>query len=149
MATKKTASSTSVPKMELPSLGDLSKLAEQFKLPGVDIGAIVEWQRKDMEALVEANKQAYEGMQALAARRTEILRETLAQWQDALKTLPTGQDALASQTEAARRGVQQAMANFQELTEMEVKARTNAWKVVQDRMQENMANLGSILQPRK
>ena len=147
--TKKPASSPAVPGLELPSLADLTQLAERFKLPNIDLAALTEWQRKDMEALVEANKQAYEGMQALAARRTEILRETLAQWQDALKTLPTGQDALASQTEAARRGVQQAIANFQELTEMEVKARTNAWKVVQDRMQETMANLGSILQPKK
>jgi len=134
---------------KLPSLDDLTKMVQDLKLPNIDMNALTEWQRKDMEALMEANKQAYEGIQALAARRGEILRETLEQWQDALKKLPAGQDALASQTEAAQRGVKQAIANFQELTEMEIKARTNAWKVVQDRMQENMANLGNILQPKK
>ena len=66
MATSKKTSST-IPGLtgELPSLADLTKLAEQFKLPGVDVSALVEWQRKDLEALAEANRQAYEGMKAL------------------------------------------------------------------------------------
>ena len=56
MATSKKTSST-IPGLtgELPSLADLTKLAEQFKLPGVDVSALVEWQRKDLEALAEAN----------------------------------------------------------------------------------------------
>ena len=37
---------------------DLTKLVEQFKVPGVDPAAIIEAGRKDMEALVAANKAA-------------------------------------------------------------------------------------------
>ena len=147
-ATQKPAASAA-DAFKMPSLDDLTKLVQGFKLPNVDMQALAEWQRKDMEAFAEANKQAYEDLQALATRRGEILREALGQWQEALKGAPAGKDALTSQAEAARRGVQQAIANFQELTEMEIQARKNAWKVVQDRMQENMANLGSILQPKK
>ena len=67
MATsKKTTAATDIP--GIPSLNDLSKLAEQFKLPGVDVSAIVEWQRKDLEALAEANRRAYEGVQAATQR---------------------------------------------------------------------------------
>jgi DNA-binding protein YbaB len=40
------------------------------------------------------------------------------------------------------------MADFRELSEMEAEARNNAWKVVQERMQENMANLQKLLQPK-
>jgi phasin family protein len=126
---------------------DFGKLIEQLKLPGVDINALMEWQRKDMEALAEANRQAYEGVQALAQRRGEILRETLAQWQDALSDA-TGKDVLTKQTEAAQRGVQQAVDNFRELAELEAKARNNSWKAVQDRFNENMANLQKLLQPK-
>ena len=42
--------------------GDVAKMIEQFKLPGVDMSAIVQARRKDIEALVEANKAAYESM---------------------------------------------------------------------------------------
>ena len=31
---------------------------------------------------------------------------------------------------------------------MEAQSRNNAWKVVQDRMQENLANLQKLLQPK-
>ncbi len=133
--------------LELPTLDDLKALAEQFKLPGIDVNALLEWQRKDLEALAEANRQTYEGMKALAQRRSEMLRETLSQWQETLQGA-TGKDMLAGQTEAAQRGVQQAIDNFRELTEMETQARSKAWKVLQDRMQENMANLQSLLQPK-
>ncbi|MFT3819547.1 MAG: phasin family protein [Rubrivivax sp.] len=146
--TKKKTASASQPAMELPSLGDLGQMIERFKLPGVDVKALIEWQRKDLETLAEANRQAYEGMKALAERRGEILRETLAQWQETLKDA-AGKGSLSKQTEAAQRGMQQAIEHFRELAEMEAQTRSNAWKVLQTRMQENVANLQQMLQPKR
>ena len=131
----------------LPSLADLGKMVEKFKLPGIDVNAIVESQRKDMEALAEANRQAYEGIKALAQRRNEILQEALVQWQDAMKDA-TGKDAMSKRAEMAKKGVQQAIANFRELAEMEAQSRGKAWKVLQDRFQENVANLQKLLKPK-
>jgi phasin family protein len=128
-------------------LDDFKKLTEKIQLPGVDVAALVDWQRKDMEALVEANRQAYEGVRALIERRNEILQETLAQWQAAVKDA-TSSEAIAKQAEAGKQGVQQVIANIRELAEMEAQSRNNAWKVVQDRMQENLANLQKLLQPK-
>jgi len=122
-------------------------LTEKFQLPGVDVAALVDWQRKDLETLVEANRQAYEGVRALIERRNEILQETLAQWQAAVKDV-TSSEAIAKQAEAGKQGVQQVIANIRELAEMEAQSRNNAWKVVQDRMQENLANLQKLLQPK-
>ncbi|TAM33908.1 MAG: phasin family protein [Burkholderiaceae bacterium] len=144
---KKPAGAASSPTFDLPSLDDLNKLIERFKLPGVDVDALVEWQRKDMEALAQVQQQAYEGIKALVEKRSEILQETLAQWQGALKSA-AGKDAQAKQSEAIKQGVQQAIDHFRDLSEMEAQARNNAWKVVQDRMQENMANLQKLLQPK-
>ncbi|MNL52691.1 hypothetical protein D3C87_1758870 [compost metagenome] len=59
-----------------------------------------------------------------------------------------GKDAPAKQTESAQQGVQQAIENFRELAAMEAKTRNNSWKVVQDRLQENMADLQKLLQPK-
>ncbi|MGZ8259002.1 MAG: TIGR01841 family phasin [Caldimonas sp.] len=128
----------------LPSFGDLGKLVGRLQLPGIDISAILDSQRKDMEALAEANRQAYEGIKALAQRRNEILRETLVEWQEALKD-STGKDALSKNSERAKQGVKQAIDRFRELAEMEAETRRKSWKVLQDRFQENLANLQSLL----
>ena len=133
--------------LALPSLGDLSKLVGRLKLPGVDVAAIVESQRKDMEALAEANRQAYEGIKALAQRRNEILRAALVEWQEAMKDA-TGKDALSKNADRAKQGVKKAIDSFRELAEMEAESRRKAWKVVQDRFQENLANLQNLLKPK-
>ena len=145
----KTTRSTTTPTAAKKSgvLGDLGRLVDKFKIPGIDVAAIVEAQRKDMEALAEANRQAYEGIKALAQRRNEILQESLVEWQAAMKEAG-GKDALARGAAQAKKGVQQAIANFTELADMEAQTRSKAWKVVQDRFQENLANLQKLLQPK-
>ena len=125
----------------LPSFDDLSKMLQQFKLPGIDVSAIAESQRKDFEALAEANRQAYAGMQALAQRRNEMLKDAFAGM--------TGPDTLSRQTEQVQQRVQQIVDNFRELAQMEAETRNQAWKVLQDRYQENVANLQALLQPKR
>jgi hypothetical protein len=56
---------------------------------------------------------------------------------------------MAKRTEAAREDVQKAVDDFRELVDLEAQARKRAWKVVQDRMQENMAHLQGLMQPKK
>ena len=142
MATSKKTSATPT-----AAFGDIGKIIEKFKLPGVDVTAIVESQRKDMEALAEANRQAYEGMQALAQRRNEILKDSLSQWQEAMKNM-TGKDVLTTQGALAKESVQKAMSDIRELVDMEAQSRKKAWKVVQDRFDENLANLKQLWQPK-
>ena len=133
--------------MGIPSFDDLSKMIGKFKMPGIDVSAIVESQRKDLEALAEANRQAYEGIKALAQRRNEILQEALQQWQDAMKDA-TGPDAMQKNADRAKKAVQKAIDNYRELAEMEADSRKKAWKVLQDRFQENLGNLQKMLRPK-
>jgi len=139
--------STSPDASVFPGIEDLKKLIEKFQLPSVDIDALIDWQRRDMEALTEVNRQASEGLKALVERRNEILRETLAEWQAAVKDA-TSAEVISKRADAAKQGVQKAIANFRELSEMEAQSRNNAWKIVQERLQENMATLQKVLQPK-
>ena len=41
-----------------------------------------------------------------------------------------------------------AVADFRELTQMEAHARNNEWKILQERMQENLGNLQKLLRPK-
>lgn len=144
MATKKTDSNP----MGIPSLQDLQAMASQFKLPGLDVNAIVEWQRKDMEALAEANRRAYEGMQALAQRQAEMLREAFDQMQGAASG-GSAQDLMSKQAEALQSNMKQALDNVRELAQMEAKTRNDAWQVVQERLTQNMTELQAMLMPKK
>src|SRR5712671_7652676 len=54
---------------------DFTKLMSQFRLPGVDFAALVDRERRNIEALAEANRIAFEGWQRLVRRQAEILQE--------------------------------------------------------------------------
>jgi hypothetical protein len=49
--------STGADSSTMPWLDDIKKLIDKYRVPGVDVAALVDWQRKDMEALAEANRQ--------------------------------------------------------------------------------------------
>ena len=66
-------------------LGDFMKTMEQFKLPGLDMAAIMESRRKDLEALMAANQTALQGMQTLGEKQAEILTTTLTELQALVK----------------------------------------------------------------
>lgn len=129
------------------AMAEIGKLLEQLKLPSLDLQAMAESQRKDMEALALAHQQAFEGMQALAERRSTLLKESLAQWQHAMQPVDGG-DPLTQGAERAQQSLQQTLANVRELGEMEVASHTAVWQTVQERMQQNFADLQKLLQPR-
>src|SRR5664279_31152 len=56
---------------------DFTTLMKDFKLPGVDLATIMDREKKNIEALAEANRVAFEGWQALVQRQAEILQESI------------------------------------------------------------------------
>jgi len=129
---------------------DIAKLMEQFKVPGVDVGKIVESQRKNIEALTRANQAAYAGVQELAKRPTELLQETMAEGQAARAQAPSRDSAgVAQQTELAQQAFGKAFDNMRELAEIAAKSQTQAWEAFQKRIHENFAEFRKLIQPSK
>ena len=131
------------------SLPSIEQLLKQFNLPGLDINSLIESQKKDIEALTAANQRAYEGVQSLAQRQIELLQEAMQKWQASTHGANVGQ-AIASgapkQVEAAKQAFEQAFANMRELTEMAAKSQTEAYSIIQKRMQERMEEIARPLQ---
>jgi phasin family protein len=129
---------------------DLTKLMEQFKLPGVDMTAFVEARRKDVAALTEANKVAYESMQALAAKQTEMLTQAMQGIQEAAKAAATGSGMVdpAKQAEAAQAAYKKALADMQELAEIARKSQTEAMASITQRASEHMQEFKKMMQPK-
>jgi phasin family protein len=130
---------------------DFTKMFEQFKLPGMDMSALMESRRKDIEALGEANKLAYEGMQALIQKQTEIFGEAMHQIQSAAQQMSTGSnpaEAMAQQNEFVQKALHQALENMRELAEMARKSQADAMAVIGNRAQQNLQEAGALLKPK-
>ena len=127
---------------------DITQMLQQFKVPGVDLSALIDARRKDIEALAEANRQAFEGMQAIATRQAEILQQTMSEWQAAAKNM-AGKDIAANatqQTELAKAAFEKALANMREMAELATRSQSQAFETVNKRFQENLAELRKLMQ---
>ena len=116
---------------------DFTKLMSQFRLPGVDFTALVDRERKNIEALVKANRIAFEGWQRLVRRQAEILQETMKK-----VVADAGQeDAMKKRADLAKEGFEKALANMRELAEMATKSQKEAFEVVRKRIEENVEGI--------
>ena len=130
---------------------DLTKMLEQFKVPGFDMTPIIESQRKDMEALVEANKATYEGMQALARKQTEILTQAMQTMQESAKGMATGgagtPDA-GKQMELVRTAYQKALNDMKELAEMARQSQSDAMAAITQRATKSLQEMQQLMKPK-
>lgn len=123
--------------------GDLDKMIEQFTLPGVDMGAIVESRRKDMEALLATNKAMLDSMQELARKQAEIFTQAMQGAQESIQTFVQGGGLPdpVKQAELARKAYEKAVAEMSELAQMARKAQADAMAGITERAQQSVEAL--------
>ena len=129
---------------DLGNIMDFGKFAEQFKLPGVDTEALMESQRRNVEAVTKANQIAFEGAQAVMQRQVEILRDTLDGTTKAVQTLSTTgkpEDIWAQQAEFLKEAYEHGLANLRELTDLSTKANSEAADLLTHRVAEGLGEL--------
>ena len=115
---------------------DISKFVGDFKVPGVDVEGLVGSQRKNIEALTQANKLAVEGFQAVLKRQAEIVRQSLEESATVAKELTgvgTPQDKAIRNTELAKTVFERALANARELSEIITKSNSEACDLLNKR----------------
>ncbi|SAL79865.1 phasin family protein [Caballeronia telluris] len=129
-----------------PCITDFSKMLESFKFPGVDMTSLLEARRKDVEALAEANALAYEGMQALVRKQTEMLNASAHEIQAAAGRMG-GEDPTESMAERGafiQQSLQTAFENMRELAEMAQKSQTEALAAISRRAEQTMRELKAL-----
>jgi phasin family protein len=140
--TEKTTVSNDIKPTEKGAAGDtpvfdFTKLMSQFRLPGVDFAALVDRERKNIEALAKANRIAFEGWQRLVRRQAEMLQETMKK-----VVADAGQeDAIKKRADLAKEGFEKALANMRELAEMTTQSQKEAFDVVRKRIEENVEDI--------
>jgi len=116
---------------------DFSKAFAGFTLPGFDVEAVLASQRKNIEALTQANQLAVEGVQAVARRQAEIAREAIDEASSVLREIvqPTApEERIAKQAELLKQTFERSLANTRELALLLAKANTEAFDVVAKRV---------------
>lgn len=123
---------------------DVSKAFAGFTFPGFDVESMVAAQRKNLEALTQANQLAVEGVQAVARRQVELARQAVDEASAVLRewTQPGApEERLAKNVELAKHAFEKGVANARELAELVTKANTEAFNVIQKRVAEGFEEI--------
>jgi len=129
---------------------EYTKVLGQFKLPGVDVAAILESRRKDIEALAQANSAALAGVQSLGLKQAEILRTTMTELQSLVAKLGAQGAAPGANTgEVVQQALHKALVDMQELADTAYRAQSDSIAVVTKRVAEHVEELKTLLQPKK
>src|SRR5437773_2182553 len=108
----------------------LNQLLERANLTGFDTAGIVEARRKDIDAVLEANRIVYAGAQALAQKQIEILRATMSAARNAVTDgtfSGTPLEIANRQRELMTKAFQMSLTHMRELAEIVRKAQADAF----------------------
>ena len=125
---------------------DMSKMFEGFKMPGFDMHAMMDAQKKNVEALMAANRAAAAGYQDFFKKQMAIFEETMSVAQSQMNSMGEGMgaDSAARQADLYRVAFEKALANMTELAEAAKKANEEAFAIVSARVKESLAELQAM-----
>ena len=129
------------------AFGDLAKMLEQFKVPGVDTKEIVDARRKDIDALVQANQAIYDGMQAMANMQAELLKAAMEDIQSAVKGASGGVGVSdpGKQGELARKAYEKVLSDMKDLAEIARESQADAMAKITKRGTEHLDEVKNMM----
>jgi len=122
----------------------LNQLLERANLTGIDTAGIVEARRKDIEAILAANRIVYQGAQALAQKQLEILRTTMNAAKSALAEGSLGGTPVEianRQRELMSKAFQMSLVHMRELADIVHDAQAEAFAVVKGQVEDDIRDL--------
>ena len=132
---------------------DMSKIFAEFRLPAMpDMSALAKAQQKNLEAISAANKVALEGARAVAERHMEIVQQSVAEMQDAMRSMASPgdiQEQAAKRAEMAKAAYERATAQMQELADLIKKSSGEALSVLHTRFAEAMEEVKNLSTDKK
>ena len=120
---------------------DVTKMMADFRFRPFDVEALMAAQRRNIEALSQANQLAVEGMQAVAKRQIEVARQAVEDVSALLRDLAqpaSPEDRIAKNTEFAKQLLEKSVNHGREITLLATKAGTEAADVLRKRATEGL-----------
>jgi len=120
---------------------DVTKMMADFRFRPFDVETLMACQRRNIEAVTQANQLAVEAVHAVARRQIEIARQTLEDMSALLRDLAqpaSTEDRIAKNTAYAKQILEKSVSNGREITLLATKAGAEAADVLHRRACEGL-----------
>ena len=137
--------------VDFSKIPDFSKLASEFKTP-FNMGPFLAAQRRNVETMTAVNQAAFESMQSLARRQTDMVRQSMeecATMMSAMMSAPSPEDKVMRQAEASKAAMEKCLANVRDIAETLNKCNSQAMEAVTTRLSEGMEELRGMMKSRQ
>ena len=120
---------------------DVTKMFSDFRFRPFDVEAVWAAQRRNFEALTQANQLAIEGVHALAKRQIEMTQQSLEDLSTLVREMAQplpAEDRIAKQTEYTKKMIDKCLSHGREIAALATKAGSEAAEVLQKRATESI-----------
>ena len=126
---------------------DVTKLFTDFRFRPFDAESVWSAQRRNFEALSQANQAAIEGAQAMARRHIELTREAFEGFSSLLRDMATpasAEDRIAKNTEYLKNILEKGVNHGRDVATIAAKAGADAAEILHKRASEGLDELRNI-----
>ena len=126
---------------------DVTKIFADFRLKPFDVEAVWAAQRRNIEALSQANQLAVDSVQAGAKHQFEMTRETFEGWSALMRDLAapaSTEDRITKNTEYMKQMMEKGVAHGREIATIAAKAGTEAAEVLHKRATESLDEMRAL-----
>jgi phasin family protein len=127
---------------------ELTKMMQDYQVPGVDWQELMSSQQKNVDALTKANQVLFEGAQAVIQREIEIMQKAMQEFAEASRDLMQEGDPQAQaqkRLELAKTSFEAALRNMRELAELAGQSNREALEMINKRAMESFDEIRSAL----
>ncbi|UCI05058.1 phasin family protein [Mesorhizobium sp. B1-1-8] len=121
-----------------------SRFGRDLKVPNVDMQAILDHHRKNLEALEKSVRASAAGATSVLSRQHEMLQEALreaTQMAQNYQAPGNPQDLMTKQAEFARKSFETTLKNASEVADMVRRSNTESIEILRDRIRDAMAEI--------
>lgn len=117
----------------------------EMKVPTMDIEAVLEHHRKNLEALQKSASAASSGASSIMTKQRDALQEQLHEFAEMVKGyqggVPGAQEAVSKHADFVRRSFEAAVRNASEVAQIAQKSGTESIDVLRNRIRESMEEI--------
>jgi phasin family protein len=128
---------------------DFAKLFDNYKNPSFDMKSFLETQRKNVQALTQAQQLAFRGFQALAQRQGEIISQMVEDNSVLAREIlseGTPEEKMSKNAEVFKSVYERTVSSMQELAEMVSKSNQEAGAVINKRVSATLNEIQNSLE---
>ncbi|RUU06383.1 phasin family protein [Mesorhizobium sp. USDA-HM6] len=121
-----------------------SRFGRDLKLPKVDVQAILDHHRKNLEALEKSARASAAGASSVLSRQHEMVQEALGEITRMAQNYQAPgnpQELMTSQVEFARKSFETTLKNAGEVADLVRKSGTESVEILRDRIRDAMAEI--------